>query len=168
MNVYVRLTDEFNRGRVRAMLSSGQAVVLHKLAIMSKDGDWVIREDADATGHILAVLASHGATYRFGAPLDERWLRGGWSASGTKTVRSGSGPTSSRGHHDCRPRRSPRRGVTASAFACGDRHPGTGRIKKTNREKDYAVIGELARRLPDVASQFLLSRSARDLMRLAE
>ena len=30
------------------------------------------------------------------------------------------------------------------------------------------MIGELARRLPDVANQFLLSRSARDLMRLAE
>ena len=39
------------------MLSSGQAVVLHKLAIMSKDGDWVIQQDADATGHILAVLS---------------------------------------------------------------------------------------------------------------
>jgi hypothetical protein len=36
VNVYVRLTDEFNRGRIRAMICSGQAVVLHKLAIMEQ------------------------------------------------------------------------------------------------------------------------------------
>ena len=40
-------------------------------------------------------------------------------------------------------------------------------LKKTNREKDYAVIGELARMLPDPADQLLLSRSARDLTDLA-
>ena len=40
-------------------------------------------------------------------------------------------------------------------------------LKKTNREKDYAVIGELARMLPDPADQLLISRSARDLTELA-
>ncbi len=39
-------------------------------------------------------------------------------------------------------------------------------LKKTNREKDYAVIGELARRMGDERLQALHSRSARDLMRL--
>ena len=38
-NPYVRLTREFNHGRLRAILASGQAVVLYRLAIMSKDGD---------------------------------------------------------------------------------------------------------------------------------
>ena len=40
-------------------------------------------------------------------------------------------------------------------------------LKKTNREKDYAVIGELARLIPDRRQQLLLSRSARDLIRVA-
>ena len=73
-NPYLELTEELNRGRLRALLSSGQAVVVHRLAIMSKDGDWLLREDAEAVSHALAVLARHGAWYRFGAPLDLRWL----------------------------------------------------------------------------------------------
>jgi hypothetical protein len=40
-------------------------------------------------------------------------------------------------------------------------------IKKTNREKDYAVIGELARLLDDPREQLLGSRSARYLLALA-
>jgi hypothetical protein len=40
-------------------------------------------------------------------------------------------------------------------------------IKKTNREKDYAVIGELARLLVDPRQQLLASRSARDLIALS-
>src|SRR5947208_3883000 len=78
-NPYLDLTEELNRGRLRALLSSGQAVVVHRLAVMSKDGDWILREDADAIGHVLKVLSGHGARYRFGAPLDLRWLAGGWS-----------------------------------------------------------------------------------------
>jgi len=38
----------------------------------------------------------------------------------------------------------------------------------TDREKDYVVIGELARRMKDPADQLRFSRSALDLMRLAE
>ena len=38
-NPYLDLTAAFNQGRRRALVSSGQAVVLHRLAIMSKDGD---------------------------------------------------------------------------------------------------------------------------------
>jgi hypothetical protein len=41
-------------------------------------------------------------------------------------------------------------------------------IKLTNREKDYAVVGELARLLTDPAEQLLFSRSARDIMGLAQ
>jgi hypothetical protein len=40
-------------------------------------------------------------------------------------------------------------------------------LKKTNREKDYAVIGELARLLQSPREQLLFSRSARDLTALA-
>jgi hypothetical protein len=40
-------------------------------------------------------------------------------------------------------------------------------MKKTNREKDYVVIGELARRMADPDDRILYSRSARDLIELA-
>jgi hypothetical protein len=43
-NPYLELTQELNRGRLRALLSSGQAVVMHRLAMMSKDGDWIRSE----------------------------------------------------------------------------------------------------------------------------
>src|SRR5690349_7678313 len=79
-NPYLELTEELNRGRLRVLLSSGQAVVVHRLAVMSKDGDWILREDAEAATHALEVLSSHGARCRFGAPLDLRWLAGGWSS----------------------------------------------------------------------------------------
>lgn len=41
MNIYLQLTKQFNDGRLRAILAGGQAVVLHRLAMMSKDGDWI-------------------------------------------------------------------------------------------------------------------------------
>jgi hypothetical protein len=72
--------DQFKRGRLRAIISSGHAVVLHRLAIMSEDGDWILREDEETMQHILLTLAKFGARYRFGAPLDTRWVAGGWSA----------------------------------------------------------------------------------------
>lgn len=79
-NIYLDLTREFNHGRVRCILSSGQAVVLHQLAVMSKDGDWIVREDDESLTHVLTVLEGYGARYRLGAPLDKRWMAVGWSA----------------------------------------------------------------------------------------
>ena len=79
-NVYFELTRAFNAAGPIAALASGQAVVYYRVAIMSKDGDWVIKETADACARILAVLTEHGAVYRPGAPLDTRWLAGGWSS----------------------------------------------------------------------------------------
>ena len=64
MSVYLALTREFNEGALRAILSSGQAVVLHRLAVMSKDGHWILRESEDALAHVLGVLERHGARYR--------------------------------------------------------------------------------------------------------
>lgn len=80
MNIYLQLTRYFNEGRLRSVISSGQAVVLHRLAIMSKDGDWILQEDVECLRHVLDVLGNHKAHYRYGAPLDVRWIRGGWSA----------------------------------------------------------------------------------------
>ena len=41
-NIYFELTEAFNARRPIAVLGSGQAVVYHRLAIMSKDGDWIL------------------------------------------------------------------------------------------------------------------------------
>jgi hypothetical protein len=170
MNIYVELTHAFNVGGLKAVLSSGQAVVLHKLAVMSKDGDWILRETDSALEHVLWVLEERTARYRFGAPLDVRWMRGGWSAHFEFQ------------HDVLRVRtdfvtRPPRlSSETLAALWSGQEGRDLpfvdachlAELKKTNREKDYAVIGELARLLIDPASQLLLSRSARDIMALAE
>jgi hypothetical protein len=169
-NPYLDLTAALNRGRLRVLLSSGQAVVVHRLAIMSKDGDWILREDAEAVGHVLEVLSSHGAHYRFGAPLDLRWLAGGWSSHfefRREALRL-------RTDFVTRPPR-----ITPGQLArMWEEAEATGldvvgveplaALKLTNREKDYAVVGELARLMTDPRSQLLYSRSSRDLIRLAE
>ena len=168
MNIYLDLTSEFNRGRTRAIICSGQAVVLHRLAVMSKDGDWILREDQEAVDHVLAVLAARGARYRFGAPLDLRWLRGGWSSHfefATPRLRV-------RTDYFTRPPR-----IAAAELAAlwreqnGRDPPFVGArllaaMKQTDREKDWVVIGELARLLTEPREQLLYSRSAQDLVEL--
>ncbi len=151
-NVYFELTREFNRLGPVAALSSGQAVVYYRLAIMSKDGDWIVRETPEACRRVLSVLSERGAQYRPAAPLDVRWLRGGWSSHFE--------------HLDERQRRircdfvsrPPR--VSSEAIAALFHDSATQhnfpvvdretliRLKQTGRAKDYAVIGELARQLP--------------------
>lgn len=169
MNVYIELTEQFNQGRLRAVICSGQAVVLHRLAIMSKDGDWILREEEEALEHVLSVLEARGARYRYGAPLDKQWLSGGWSA-----------------HFEFRHQRlrirtdfftRPPRIAPAELARIWKEQEGRevpfidlgdlAEMKKTNRERDYAVIGELARRMGSLEEQLLYSRSARDLIRLS-
>jgi hypothetical protein len=169
MNIYVDLTREFNKGRLRAILSSGQAVVFHRLAVMSKDGDWILREDQEALAHVISVLAARNARYRFGAPLDKRWMVGGWSTHLEFRHES----LRIRTDFVTRPPRLPaerlaamwreQEGLDLPFVNASD----LAELKKTNREKDYAVIGELARLTPNVTDQLLLSRSARDLAALA-
>jgi hypothetical protein len=168
MNVYLELTHEFNSGRTRAIVSSGQAVVLHRLAIMSKDGDWILREDQETLDHILSVLARHGACYRLGAPLDLRWMRGGWSAH----LQFREGLLRVRTDFVTRPPRlSPEDLASLWTAQEGKSPPVVGlqalaELKKTDREKDYAVIGELVRLMPDPRDRLRYSRSARDLLDL--
>lgn len=169
-NIYLQLTNEFNAGKVRAIICSGQAAVLHRVAIMSKDGDWILREDAETCRHVLMVLERHGAHYRFGAPLDIRWLAQGWSAHfefATEVLRV-------RTDFFSRPPR-----INAAEIALlwqeqAQKLPPfvnltqLARMKQTDREKDYVIIGELARQMTDPADCLRFSRSAVDLMRLAE
>lgn len=166
--IYSELTKEFNHGRTRAILSSGQAVVLHKLAVMSKDGDWILQEDEESLAHILSTLAKRNARYRFGAPLDIRWLQNGWS-SHFEFV-----------HKELRVRtdfvtRPPRISEQdRQEFWLNSQQLELpfvnevilAKLKRTLREKDYPVIGELARKMNLVEQQLLHSRSARDIVEL--
>jgi hypothetical protein len=150
-NIYFELTAAFNAAGRIAVLASGQAVVWYRLAMMSKDGDWILRETDAACERVREVLAERGARYRSGAPLDPRWLAGGWSShfelldQRRRRVRCDffSRP----------PRLEPSR--LAALFAAPE-PPGELpvvdvesliRMKQTQRAKDYPVIGELARLL---------------------
>lgn len=169
-NIYVTLTRQFNKGKLRAIICSGQAVVLHHMAVMSKDGDWIIREDEETFNHILGVLTDYGARYRFGAPLDLRWMKGGWSShfeflNDKMRIRTD--------FFTRPPRLSP-----FDIERLWDEHKTAdlpfvnvkdlAELKKTNREKDYVVIGELARLMKNPRDQLLYSRSAGDILALAE
>lgn len=167
-NVYFDLTRAFNERGVIVALASGQAVVHYRVAIMSKDGDWVIRETAAACDRVRQMLAERGAWYRPGAPLDPRWLAGGWSSHFEFT--------------DDRQRRvrcdffsrPPR--VAAAAIEQLFRRATDPlavvdiesliRMKRTQRAKDYAVIGELAARLPP-EREVVLTTDPDRLMQLA-
>ena len=170
MSIYLELTREFNSGGFRAIICSGQAVVLHKLAVMSKDGDWIVKESQESFEHILRVLNHRAAKYRFGAPFDIRWQRWGWSSHFEFVYNSMRIRTD---FFSRPPRIAPDVLLTlwdeqktkevpfVDAKVLAD-------LKKTNREKDYPVIGELARLMSDPRDQFMYSRSARDLIGLAE
>jgi hypothetical protein len=72
-NVYFELTKAFNATAPTVALASGQAVVYYRVAIMSKDGDWIVRETPEACATVLGELEARGARYRLAAPLDGRW-----------------------------------------------------------------------------------------------
>jgi hypothetical protein len=149
-NVFFDLTREFNAEGAVAALGAGQAVVYYRVAIMSKDGDWIVRETPAACERILTVLAEHGARYRPGAPLDVRWLAGGWSShvefqdAARRRVRC---------DFFSRPPRVPRAAVARLFEHATDPLlvvdvESLILMKQTQRAKDYAVLGELASRLP--------------------
>lgn len=144
-------------------------MVLHRLAIMSKDGDWILRENEETFEHVLTVLEGYGARYRFCAPLEMRWMKGGWSSHFEFCWRG----LRIRTDFVTRPPRLNSAHLERLwAEQTGRDIPFAGaqdlaEMKKTSREKDYPCIGELARSIPAVEGQILQSRSARDLIRLA-
>jgi hypothetical protein len=115
------------------------------------------------------VLSGRGARYRFGAPLDLRWLAGGWSSH----LEMRTGPLRLRTDFVTRPPRIDPAWLAriwAAADATGNEvvdPVALAALKLTNREKDYAVIGELARLMTDPRDQLRYSRSSRDLTELA-
>lgn len=151
-NIYFELTEAFNRDQPTVALASGQAVVFYRIAIMSKDGDWVIRETPDACERVLGELEGRGARYRLGAPLDVRWLAGGWSSHFEFADER-------RRRIRCDFLSRPSRVRQAALDALLARREQAARLlaidveslilmKRTQRAKDYAVIGELAALLP--------------------
>ena len=151
-NPYFDLTEEFNAEGIIAVLTSGQAVVYYRISMMSKDGDWILRETPEACQRVLAVLERHGARYRLGAPLDVRWLAGGWSShfeladSGGRRIRCDFVSRPPRVAPEELPGLFEPEGPV-EALRVVDIEPLI-RMKQTQRAKDYPVIGELARLLP--------------------
>jgi hypothetical protein len=150
-NVYFELTEAFNADGPIVALASGQAVVFYRVAIMSKDGDWVVRESAEACERVRSILHSRGGRYRPSAPLDVRWLSGGWSShfefldDHRRRVRCDFVSRPPRvlkstlvGMFD-RASDGPLRVVDVESLI---------RMKQTQRAKDYSVIGALAALLP--------------------
>jgi hypothetical protein len=149
-NLYFDLTRELNAQGPVAALASGQAVVYYRLAMMSKDGDWILKETPTACRRVLEVLTRHGARYRPSAPLDVRWLAAGWSShfeffdSRGRRIRC---------DFIARPPRVPVEELAALFTSTLEPmlvvpiEPLI-RLKQTQRAKDYPVIGELARLLP--------------------
>jgi hypothetical protein len=148
-NLYFDLTEELNAEGPIAVLASGQAVVFYRITLMSKDGDWILRETPEACQRALDVLASHGARYRPSAPLDVRWLAGGWSSHFELFDPQG---RRIRCDFVTRPPRI-RPDELAGLFRPRERMLVVDvepliRMKQTQRAKDYPVIAELARLLP--------------------
>lgn len=171
-NVYFRLTEEMNAEGTVALLSSGQAVVFYRIAMMSKDGDWVVRETEEACQRVLRVMQDHGAHYRPGAPLDVRWLAGGWSShfewvdERSRRVRC---------DFVTRPPRVP--ADQLDALFREARGSGPLRVvdperltalKRTQRAKDYPVIAEIARLLGPAREMELTTDPDRVLALAAE
>jgi hypothetical protein len=161
------LTTEFNRGRPRVIISCGQACVWYRLSMVSKDGDWIVTEDASALEHVLTVLERHGARYRLGAPLSTRYLAAGWSSHFEFTRDQ----LRMRTDFISRPPRiSPQRlrdmwDLAQHQFIPALAIPDLITILRTMRDRDYPIIGALALRLSDPESILRFSIAARSLSR---
>lgn len=168
-NRYQDITLLFNESKQRVVIASGQAVVLHGLAIMSKDCDWILREDIESFDFILKKLSDMGATYRFGAPLDLAWHRQGWSSH----FEIKESKLRLRLDFFSRPPRLSNQDLAElwSSLSNNNRMPYIDKKllikqKLTDRLKDYAVIGEIARSMHDPVSQLQYSQSADDILRI--
>lgn len=102
--------------------------------------------------------------------MDLRWLRGAWSSH----LEFQYGGLRVRTDFFTRPPRISPAGLEEVWKSQEGRHPPflglkeLADLKKTNREKDYTVIGELARKLTSPKDQLLYSRSAREALKAAD
>jgi hypothetical protein len=130
-NIYFDLTRELNRESTIALLTSGQAVVFYRTAIMSKDGDWILRETPEACSRVLSLLWSSHLEFR-----DDRGrrIRCDFLTRPPRVEAAALEPLFAHREEPGRPQ------VVDLVTLI--------RMKRTQRAKDYPVIGELARLLP--------------------
>jgi hypothetical protein len=165
--LYQRLSAEFNEQKTRVIISSGQACVMYRLSMASKDGDWIICEADEALEHVLSVLEHHKARYRLGAPLSRSWLAGGWSSH----FEYQQDRLRIRADFVSRPPRIGTVRLAAMWRDAGDQTlpvvsiPDLIAIKRTLRDRDYPIIGALALRLSDPELILLNSIAPQHLLR---
>lgn len=168
-NPYFAFTDHCNRSQLRVILASGQACVWYRLALASKDGDWIIRETVADCQAVLQELAALGAHYRLGAPLDPRWLAAGWSSHFEAIDAQG---LRLRFDFVSRPPRITPAQLSAmwarveSGAPAVVEPPELIRLKQTMRLKDYPFIGSLATQLPDPEDMLRWCLDAESLLEL--
>jgi hypothetical protein len=145
-NPYFSLHREFRNAGADVLLSSGQACVAFGIAAFSKDGDWIVREDQCSCSAVLAVLESHRAVYRLGAPLHPDWLCRGLTSHFEFMSQCG---FRMRTDFCSRPPRVPdverlwTRAVRADEVDVVDVESLI-KLKQTRRVRDYSMIGSLA------------------------
>lgn len=145
-NPYFTLHSEFTTKGARLLVSSGQACVLYGLAAFSKDGDWIIEETKTTCSAILEVLESKKARYRLGAPLDIRWLSGGWSSHFEYKDEAGMRIRTdfvSRPPRIADPSTLWNRALTKQGINVVDVEELI-LLKETRRQRDYSIIGAIA------------------------
>lgn len=171
LNPYFHLTEQFNEHGFNAILTSGQACVYYRIAFQSKDGDWIVRLDRTAMDQVLTVLEGVGSTFRRGsAPLDPQWHAGGWSSHLEHLAAGVRIRTDLLGRP---PRITPDRlaalwAEAGSYEAPVTRLPDLIAMKRTQRDKDWPIIGSLADRLEDPQDQLLNSIAPLRLTQLVE
>ncbi|HMO18167.1 MAG TPA: hypothetical protein PKA63_08290 [Oligoflexia bacterium] len=168
LNHYHKITQLFNKEKVRVIIASGQAVVLHNLAIMSKDCDWIIREDNESFEYVLHALSTLNAKYRFGAPLSLDWHKEGWSSH----FEIYEGEFRLRLDFFSRPPRISHQELLLlwDNYLLKNNLPYIDKKllikqKLTDRLKDYAVIGEIVRTINDEMLILQFSQSASDILK---
>lgn len=139
---------ELREAGIRFAITSGMACVHYGLQQTTKDSDWILPPDQAAPLRSLfvrreATLPPWTVRYRsiFGAPLESDWIAGGWTSHvAIRTV--GGGPDQ---HLDFfgRPPRVKAWQTDPADPDFADRDTVT-RMKKTDRDKDWPIVGGLA------------------------
>ena len=162
-NPYLKLHGEFRTAGADVLLSSGQACVVFGVAAFSKDGDWIIRENARTCSAALGILSARGAAYRLGVPLHPAWLRLGQTSHFEFQTPEG---LRMRTDFCSRPPRVPdvermwKRAVRTEDVDLVDVESLV-QLKQTRRLRDYAMVGALAevagldQQAPELALNYL-------------
>lgn len=133
---------------LRFAITSGMACVRYGLQQTTKDSDWILPPDqADSLRAMFAcresALPAWTIRYRsiFGAPLEAEWLAGGWTSH--LAIRTEAGGADHHLDFFGRPPRVKAWRTDPADPDFADRDTVT-RMKKTDRDKDWPIVGGLA------------------------